>query len=66
MRIFDKPRLARYAAVSILSLALLLLGLVVALPGLRWRARMIALHLAGQIPDIELGQLIVYTLPGPR
>jgi alcohol dehydrogenase (cytochrome c) len=33
-------------------------------PPVRWRARVVLLHLTGQIPDIELKQLLVYMMPG--
>lgn len=36
----------------------------VAVPQARWRAHVLLLHLSGEIPDIELEQLIAYMLPG--
>src|SRR5439155_1009687 len=33
-------------------------------PPVRWRAEVVLLSLAGQIPDIELKQLLVYMMPG--
>jgi alcohol dehydrogenase (cytochrome c) len=37
---------------------------VVALPMLRWRAQVVLLRLTGQIPDIELRELLTYMRPG--
>jgi alcohol dehydrogenase (cytochrome c) len=37
---------------------------VVAVEDLRWRAQVIGLHLQGEIPDIELGQLVRMLRPG--
>lgn len=45
---------------------LLLVGLIVvaALPPLRWRVQLIGLHLTGKIPDIELGEMVRFMMPG--
>lgn len=31
---------------------------------LRWRVHVVALHLAGEIPDISLGEIVAYSMPG--
>jgi alcohol dehydrogenase (cytochrome c) len=50
---------------------LLAVGVLVAIfvvmiiaPPLRWRAHVVLLYLAGQIPDIGLKQLLLYVMPG--
>jgi alcohol dehydrogenase (cytochrome c) len=51
----------------LLAAFLLALGLfvaVLAVPRLRWRVEVVALHLAGQIPDISLRETIEFMMPG--
>ena len=31
---------------------------------LRWRAQLVLLHMTGQIPDIDLKQILAYMMPG--
>ena len=50
----------RLSAVGVLVTALVIL----IPPPVRWRAEVVLLSLAGQIPDIELKQLLVYMMPG--
>lgn len=33
-------------------------------PRLRWRVQVLALHLAGKIPDIEFGEVVSFMMPG--
>src|SRR5947208_6437040 len=51
----------RLSAVGVLLAAL---GVILIPPPVRWRAEVVLLSLAGQIPDIELKQLLVYMMPG--
>ena len=37
---------------------------IAALPQLRWRAQVAFMHVAGQIPDIEMKETLAYMLPG--
>ena len=41
-----------------------LLAALVAVPQVRWRIHVVALHLSGKIPDITLGEVIGYMGPG--
>lgn len=36
----------------------------VAVPQIRWRTQVVLLHVAGKIPDISLGEVIAYMMPG--
>jgi alcohol dehydrogenase (cytochrome c) len=47
----------------ILLLVLVLIAPVLLIPQIRWRAHVLVMHLTGQIPGIELGELIGYMLP---
>lgn len=49
-------------ATSVLASACLLT--VVVMGQLRWRAEVVLLHMTGQIPDIELKQILAYMMPG--
>ena len=51
----------RLSAVGVLVAAL---GVILIPAPVRWRAEVVLLSLAGQIPDIELKQLLVYMMPG--
>src|SRR5215475_699612 len=44
-------------------LALLAAGVVACVPQLRWREEVLALHVAGRIPDIELGEVVAFMMP---
>jgi alcohol dehydrogenase (cytochrome c) len=54
-------RRKRLYAVGALVVALIV---IVIPPPVRWRAEVVLLSLAGQIPDIELKQLLAYMMPG--
>ena len=45
-------------------IALTAVAAVLSVPRLRWRVEVVALHLAGKIPDIEFGELIGFMMPG--
>jgi len=36
----------------------------VAIPQLRWRIQVLALHIGGRIPDIRLSEVVAYMMPG--
>src|SRR5215470_2394568 len=44
-------------------LALLAAGVVASVSELRWRVEVLALHVAGRIPDIELGEVVAFMMP---
>ena len=60
LRRLNKRRLL--IATSVLASACLLT--VVVMGQLRWRAEVVLLHMTGQIPDIELKQILAYMMPG--
>ncbi|HTX05213.1 MAG TPA: PQQ-binding-like beta-propeller repeat protein [Steroidobacteraceae bacterium] len=61
----SSPRRPRGRRVGILILAALVaLAGVLMLPVLRWRVRLLALELTGQIPDLRLSDLLPMMMPG--
>jgi alcohol dehydrogenase (cytochrome c) len=57
--------LPRRARLIVLAVSVVAIGGAVALvPQARWRVQVIALHLAGRIPDIDLKELVAFMLPG--
>jgi alcohol dehydrogenase (cytochrome c) len=58
------PSAVRSRRVLIALAAVVLAMSVIAVPQLRWRVQVIALHLAGKIPDITLGEVLHYMGPG--
>lgn len=49
----------------LLTLATVVLAIgLVAIPQVRWRVQVVALHLSGEIPDITLGEVLHYMGPG--
>ena len=49
----------------LLTLATVVLAIgLVAVPQVRWRVQVVALHLSGKIPDITLGEVLHYMGPG--
>src|SRR5690242_17816260 len=54
-------RRTRLSAVAVLVAVFLVIFVP---PPVRWRAEVVLLSLAGQIPDIKLKQLLVYLMPG--
>src|SRR4051812_54855 len=46
------------------ALISVVLAVIVATPRMHWRCHVLLLHAAGQIPDIELRQLLAYVMPG--
>jgi alcohol dehydrogenase (cytochrome c) len=62
MNIFGAARRRPLLAVGVVILAGV--AAVFALPQLRWRAQVTLMHLSGQIPDIEIGEVLAYMSPG--
>ena len=62
MKIFSA--VARRPVVSVFVVVIAGLLAIVALPQLRWRAQVAFMHVAGQIPDIEMKETLAYMLPG--
>src|SRR5262245_33725751 len=48
----------------IVTASIALVAVIMAVPRLRWRAQVTALHFAGKIPDIEFSELVAYMMPG--
>lgn len=62
----NKPRRSRLrtAAIGCLIMGSLAIAAVALIPGLRWRAQVLILHTTGQLPDIELEELLAFMMPG--
>jgi alcohol dehydrogenase (cytochrome c) len=58
------PPWRRWRAAAILTVAILTLVAVSALPRLRWRIQVLGLELTGRIPDIGFADLLVMVMPG--
>jgi hypothetical protein len=56
-------RSRRITIIVVAGVAALALALV-AIPQLRWRVHIVALHLAGEITDISLQEIVAYMMPG--
>src|SRR5437867_2916067 len=52
-----------FAIGMVLSISLLT---IVGVGQLRWRAHVLLLHITGQIPDIDLKQIVAYMMPGSQ
>jgi alcohol dehydrogenase (cytochrome c) len=53
----------RWLASVVAALAIALIG-IIAVHGLRWRIHLLGLFLIGGVPDISLGHLVRYMMPG--
>jgi alcohol dehydrogenase (cytochrome c) len=60
-----RPTFMKRRRLMVIGVLLIVVVLVLAsLPPLRWRVELVALHLAGKIPDIELGEMVRFMMPG--
>src|SRR6476646_2968227 len=59
-RRFNKRRVLFAAGVLPLLFALT----IISVGALRWRVQVVLMHVSGQIPDIELKQILAYMMPG--
>ena len=61
VRSASRSRLVLFALAACIVLAIIA---VAAVDQLRWRVHIVALHLAGKIPDIALKEVVAYSMPG--
>jgi alcohol dehydrogenase (cytochrome c) len=67
MKIGSRLKGRRGLAIGAMLLATMLVTTslaVITVPRLRWRAHVVLLHVTGQIPDIELKEMLAYMMPG--